>query len=1004
MALLPLISAFGIPAEFILPVSPLPVTGKAININNKPQKHSIMKTSNYLIGLAALTSFTLVGCSDNDFIGSASNIFSSGKEEITFGSGTKNLTRAGEIQHAKAAEKLNNHFVLYGFKYNPTELAALTNDELVFDHYNLYYQEGTENTTESNTAGWEYVGYQNQDDADQSIKYWDHSAVGYVFSAISSIDATAEKIAGATTTKYDKGWDITIPAGGTLNSLYASDRVEKKLSTTSGSDYDKEVMLTFYSIVTKVRFAFYEIIPGYKVHIDKFYYGSSAETATNFAIDGDFRGLKTDGDTKLKVTYYDDDPNDDGIENRPKLTYVDTGTGAGVSSETSKVFGTNIQATAAIGTSSPEATYDQAGGEYTCILPYKSGKLSLKVDYTLTSIDGSKETIVVKGATAVVPDIYTNWKENFAYTYLFKISDNSNGYTGTDGVRGLYPITFDACVVNEEDGIQETITSIAEPSITTYQNGVIVTENDEYIEGKTADNNTNIYYTVMLNGVAQALNANTQVYEVNNYGTETLTENVVENWKNNYCVLTAVTSTKATEIPMKNGAKLSPTGETAYYFTPKKGKNYVIQYHVDIPVPYKDAAEYNSMTGQSVTTVPAGEYKINAGYYYKLIRVVGDPTAPTYTLTAAASQKITTQAGTVIYTLQSNSPAATTNVLGAADIFQIKNASDEDVTAKFDITDNENGTYTIKATNEAIKEGLDAAAYTVAVVKKDGTVGTGATLDDANNTFAVDMTISANTANVVAKNRTTVTPLIGGAIVEGAEIVNTIPGLTVKESTTAGTYDVIADNTIAVGDHTITIAGETVTITAKSYKFTTDDSTPVDLPSKTLTWAEGAAAPSFLAYLYDGTANVTPLATTTNTEAKIVKPDSGEKYTVTATAGGKTQFTYENATLDVTVNQYALTCEGAAADAKEIEDLTGSAKLIFTLNNVAQVVKSGKIKVYYCSTKDGAYASATGKTYSLVNNGKYFTFGNVVTTGYYKFEYLADDNTTVLGSEIIWVK
>lgn len=953
-----------------------------------------MKTSNYLIGFAALASFTLVGCSDNDFIGSASNIFSSGKEEITFGSGTKNLTRAGDnLQHAKAAEKLNNHFVLYGFKYNPSELAAVTNDELVFDHYNLYYKEGTENTTESNTAGWEYVGYQSQGNADQSIKYWDHSAAGYVFSAISSLDATATKITDASaTTKYDKGWTVSIPAGGTLNGLYASDRVEKLLA----SDYDKEVMLTFYSVVTKVRFAFYEIIPGYKVHIDKFYYGTSSETETNFAINGNFRGLNPTEDTELTVTYYDED-DVDGIVNRPKITYTDDD----VNQETSKTFGTNIQATAAIGTSSPEATYDQAGGEYTCILPYKSGNLSLKVDYTLTSIDGSKETIVVKGATAVVPDIYTNWKENFAYTYLFKISDNSNGYTGPDGVRGLYPITFDACVVNEEDGIQETITSIAEPSFTTYQNGVIVTENDEYIQGTGV--NDAIYYTVMLGDAAQALNANTKVYEVNNYGTETLTENVVENWKNNYCVLTEVTPTVAATIPMKNGAKLTPATNTAYYFTPKAGKNYVIQYKVTANIPYATVDEYKAMTGNTeATAIPTGQYKVKAGDYYKLIRVVGDPAAITYALTADAGQNITTQAGTVTYTLKSSSPAANTAVLGAADIFQIKNGG-VDATAKFDITDNEDGTYTIKATDEAIKEGLDAAAYSVAVVKKDGTV-TDATLDDADNTFAVDMTIADNTATVVAKNSTTVTPKIGGAIVEGAEIVNTIPGLTVKESATAGTYDVIADNTIAVGDHNITIAGEIVTITAESYKFTTTTDPAVDLPSKTLTWAEGEAAPTFTTYLYNGTENVTSLATTSKTEAKIEAPTSGKQYTVTALAGGKTQFTYENATLDVTVNKYALTCEGAAANAKEIEDLTGSAKLIFTLNNVAQVVKTTNIVVTYSETVDGTYAGATGKTYSLVNNGKYFTFGNVVTTGYYKFEYKADDGTTVLGSEIIHVK
>lgn len=953
-----------------------------------------MKTSNYLIALAALTSFTFVSCSDNDFLGSASNIFSGGKEEITFGSGTKNLTRAGEnLQHAKAAEKLNNHFVLYGFKYNGAEqLATAGADELVFDHYNLFYQEGTENTTESNTAGWEYVGYQSSANTaqDQSIKYWDHSATGYVFSAISSLDATATKIPTAAS-KYDKGWTVSIPEGGTLNGLYASDRVEKLLPT----GYDKEVMLTFYSVVTKVRFAFYEIIPGYRVHIDKFYYGSS-ETTTNFAIDGNFRGLKTDGATDLTVTYYSN-TDDDGIENRPKITYAEDG----VNKETSKTFGTNIQATAAIGTSSPEATYDQYGGEYTCILPYNSGNLSLKVDYTLTSIDGSKETIVVKGATAVVPDIYTNWKENFAYTYLFKISDNSNGYTGSDGVRGLYPITFDACVINEEDGIQETITSIAEPSFTTYQNGVIVTENDEYIQGTGV--NDAIYYTVMLDGAAQALNANTKVYEVNNYGTETLTENVVENWKNNYCVLTEVTPEVAATIPMKNGAKLTPAENTAYYFTPKAGKNYVIQYKVTANIKYDDLDDYKAMTGNSTATeIPTGQYKVKAGDYYKLIRVVGDPAAVTYTLTTDASQTITTQAGTVIYTLKSNSPAADAAVLGAADIIQIKKGT-EDVTAKFDITDNENGTYTIKATADAIKVGLDGT-YSVAVVKKDGTVGSAATIDNADNTFAVDMA-STLAATVVAGNKVDITPEIGGAGVSGAAITDISNSkITIVESATPGTYVISAASDLAAGSYTAKIAGETVTITVNSYAF--------DPTSYTFDWYEGVDASAInhaISLKMNGSnAAIEPTSINPTVTGIVAIANQGGatngNYVLTPSAGGKTTLKFENATLDVTVNKYALVCEGAAtADSKQITALTGSAKLIYTLNDKEQVVKTGNITVTY-SEDNSTYGSATAKTYSLVNNGKYFTFGNVVDKGYYKFEYKADDGTTVLGSEIIQVK
>ena len=957
-----------------------------------------MKTSNYLIALAALTSFTFVSCSDNDFLGSASNMFSGAKEEITFGSGTKNLTRAGEnLQHAKAAEKLNNHFVLYGFKYNPSEVAAATNDELVFDHYNLYYKEGTENTTESNTAGWEYVGYQSSATTaqDQSIKYWDHSAAGYVFSAISSLDATATKITDASaTTKYDKGWTVSIPAGGTLNGLYASDRVEKLLA----SDYDKEVMLTFYSVVTKVRFAFYEIIPGYKVHIDKFYYGSS-ETTTNFAIDGNFRGLNPSAATNLTVTYYDDD-DVDGIVNRPKISYSESG----VNKETSKTFGTNIQATAAIGTSSPEATYDQYGGEYTCILPYKSGNLSLKVDYTLTSIDGSGENIVVKGATAVVPDIYTNWKENFAYTYLFKISDNSNGYTGPDGVRGLYPITFDACVINEEDGIQETITSIAEPSFTTYQNGVIVTENDEYIQGTGV--NDAIYYTVMLGGAAKALNANTKVYEVNNYGTETLTENVVENWKNNYCVLTEVTPTAATTIPMKNGANLTPAANTAYYFTPKAGKNYVIQYNVPADIPYENLAEYQTMTGntsvEKFEDIPKGQVKVKAGDYYKLIRVVGTPEDITYALTGAASQKITAQAGTVTYTLNSDSPEDNAAVLGAADIIQIKKGA-EDATAKFNITDNEDGTYTIKATADAIKVGLDGT-YSVAVVKKDGTVGSAATIDDADNTFAVDME-STLAATVVAGNKVDITPEIGGAGVSGAAItdISNSKITIVEKAGAAGTYVISAASDLAAGSYTAKIAGETVTITVNNYAFAPT--------SYTFDWYEGVVANTIahdIVLNMNGSAASIEPASFTHTVTGIVSVANKTggvdgNYVLTPSAGGKTTLKYENATLDVTVNKYALVCEGAAsADSKQITALTGSAKLIYTLNDKEQVVKTSDIVVTYSANGTDAYADATGKTYSLVNNGKYFTFGNVVTPGYYKFEY--KKGSDVVGSEIIQVK
>ena len=179
------------------------------------------------------------------------------------------------------------------------------------------------------------------------------------------------------------------------------------------------------------------------------------------------------------------------------------------------------------------------GNYYTQYLPNERGtNLNLRVNYTLESIDGSGETIEVKGATAQVPSIYTQWKAGYAYTYLFKISDKTNGYTGyydptnPDNVEinsdpaGLYPITFDAVVVNDEqDATQETITLVSTPSITTYQKGSKVVDNDEYLAA-TGD----IFVTVsdgnaestpdLANGKLQALDGKATLYTIPDGKTE----------------------------------------------------------------------------------------------------------------------------------------------------------------------------------------------------------------------------------------------------------------------------------------------------------------------------------------------------------------------------------------------------------------------------------------------------------------------------------------------------
>lgn len=116
----------------------------------------------------------------------------------------------------------------------------------------------------------------------------------------------------------------------------------------------------------------------------------------------------------------------------------------------------------------------KADSYYTAVLPIAAeGKpLTLRMNYTLVSDDGSKEEIKVYGAKAVIPASYTQWQPNFAYTYIFKISDNTNGATSTEDKtpEGLFPITFDAVVadVDNVDFNHESITTVSTPSVTSY--------------------------------------------------------------------------------------------------------------------------------------------------------------------------------------------------------------------------------------------------------------------------------------------------------------------------------------------------------------------------------------------------------------------------------------------------------------------------------------------------------------------------------------------------------
>ena len=488
---------------------------------------------------AAVAIVALASCADNEFVGEVSpnpNPENDGTNAIVFNSGAYALTRADKTG-AEAAKALNNAFVVGGFKgASSIPTAAGT---IVFDNYNVQYTANTANTTESNTNNWEYVGLDQNPlssiyvaNEKQTIKYWDFSNAQYDFIAYSlgNGGATATPITPETANT------LTVPEGKENAGAYTISGTTAQLKTVhvadlvtvKKTDYNKVVNLTFRSLVSKVRVALYETIPGYSVKDVKFYSSDAAidggSTSGNAVLyTASTASMPTGGKytvyfptlnkqkTDKTASDYDSDANNAHVSfTTTSTTTTSTTLGLGALDEETLVVSQKYEhkeddaesnptkdadTKYLLGRASTQATFaGSAAPYYVDVLPMETGaSLTLKVDYTLVSIDGSGENIKVVGAKAVVPAIYAQWKPGYAYTYLFKISDNSNGYTsgeeGTDPT-GLLPITFDAVVVDAEEFVQETITTVATPSITTYQPipantdpATIVTNHNEYIAG-----------------------------------------------------------------------------------------------------------------------------------------------------------------------------------------------------------------------------------------------------------------------------------------------------------------------------------------------------------------------------------------------------------------------------------------------------------------------------------------------------------------------------------------
>lgn len=500
-----------------------------------------MNNKNYFIFAAAIA---LASCSVDEYMGENPEFTQTTKENIIgFGGGTGSMSRATQ-NTGNPEVMLDKHFKVYGCKSTSTSGTYQT----VFNNYWVWYDENTASST-SNSNKWEYVGNSGKDitgnnnttvgslQTNQYIKYWDYSAEHYHFVAGTpqnqvdfTVDESTKNVTGATIKNL--AGHINPNATGTpmsQNPVYISAPIQINKDNVSSPKYGEAVKLTFTRLQTKVRVGIYETIPGYSIEKIEFYnYNVSSTSSDKFSKD------ETNNSnvilTSATPNYFNGGANVKATvgytwtgANAPSytVTYAHGDNSTGYESSNNWYGGkfSGVKATSSNPTTKPsgsssikEALYGTDNdmddhGYFTVLSTTETtpSALVIKCDFTLKSED-TEERINVYGATAAIPAEYCKWDYNKMYTYIFKISQETNGNTGDPTNPGLIPITFDAFATATEEGVE---TIVQTPSITTHQTGSVVDNGGiKFITGK------DIEITVTNeNGDPKNLNSTTPISE-----------------------------------------------------------------------------------------------------------------------------------------------------------------------------------------------------------------------------------------------------------------------------------------------------------------------------------------------------------------------------------------------------------------------------------------------------------------------------------------------------------
>lgn len=291
----------------------------------------------------------------------------------------------------------------------------------------------------------------------QYLRYWDYSSAHTNFYAYAPyVTSDSDPV------KYDNSnHTMTFPVGSIKDGvndvtkyefMYAAAKV-----VNAGDNYNKAVQLSFKRLNAKVNIAFYEDIAGYDVILDKLVNGtvdiSAAPAKESESTLAYSNGLRKTAGAKVEFTGLD----------YTTATVTNDYTGSAVYAAGEYLKFALPESHDVIATSQAEALSTKKATSYSTTTYYAIPKedtnecgLTFHVSFTLKS--NTEETIKVQDARVYVPADYCKWEANKHYTYVFRITKDVTGTTGTTtpapgapeiGAKALYPIVFDGITVDD---------------------------------------------------------------------------------------------------------------------------------------------------------------------------------------------------------------------------------------------------------------------------------------------------------------------------------------------------------------------------------------------------------------------------------------------------------------------------------------------------------------------------------------------------------------------------